>query len=47
MDGPLMRAAFPLASIETADYWKDLLRLNVTVVFERAMIINRAAAHLQ
>ncbi|KAJ7590491.1 hypothetical protein C8J56DRAFT_932994 [Mycena floridula] len=41
VSGPLMRAAFPQALIEESDYWDDLLRLNVTVVFDRAMVINR------
>ncbi|KAF8886796.1 hypothetical protein BD779DRAFT_1529729 [Infundibulicybe gibba] len=47
VDGPLMRAAFPSTAIETSYYWDDLikLRLNQTVVFERAMIISRPAAH--
>ncbi|TFK25331.1 hypothetical protein FA15DRAFT_693824 [Coprinopsis marcescibilis] len=43
--GPLMRAAFPGALIETSDYWEDLIDLETTVVFERAMIINRYNAH--
>ncbi|KAJ3503527.1 hypothetical protein NLJ89_g8389 [Agrocybe chaxingu] len=42
---PLMRAAFPSASVETGDYWKDLSDTNQTFVFERAMIISRHAAH--
>jgi protein O-GlcNAc transferase len=47
MDGPLMRAAFPFASIEKSDYWQDLLDLNVTVVFDRVMLVNRHTAHRQ
>ncbi|EAU82121.2 hypothetical protein CC1G_09580 [Coprinopsis cinerea okayama7 len=43
--GPTMRAAFPQASIEKADYWNDLIKLDTTVVFERSMIINRDKAH--
>ncbi|KAJ7599181.1 hypothetical protein C8J56DRAFT_916015 [Mycena floridula] len=45
VSGPLMRAGFPRASIEESDYWDDLLRLNVTMVFDRAMVINRETAH--
>ncbi|GLB38988.1 putative protein of unknown function (DUF563) [Lyophyllum shimeji] len=41
----LMRAAFPSTSIEKFDYWDDLILLDKTVVFERAMIISREAAH--
>ena len=40
-----MRAGFPLASIDRADFWKDLIALNRTFVFERAMIISRTGAH--
>lgn len=47
VDGPLMRAVFPYASIEESDHWEDLLKLDVTVVFDRAMIINRDTAHRQ
>lgn len=42
-----MRAAFPDAPIESSDYWQDLEKLERTVVFERAVIVNRAAAHRQ
>ncbi|KAF5349079.1 hypothetical protein D9756_009425 [Leucocoprinus leucothites] len=45
MVGSLMRAAFPNAAIEERDQWLDLTRLNSTVVFDRALIINRRAAH--
>ncbi|TFK41786.1 hypothetical protein BDQ12DRAFT_663800 [Crucibulum laeve] len=45
VDGPLMRAAFPRASIEVSDYWADLRKLNTTVVFDRALIVSRDAAH--
>ncbi|CAA7268596.1 unnamed protein product [Cyclocybe aegerita] len=45
VDGPLMRAAFPSASIEHMGYWSDLIQLNRTFVFERAMIVSRQAAH--
>lgn len=45
IDAPLMRAAFPQTSIEQSDMWQDLARLNVTVVFSRAVVINRNAAH--
>ncbi|PPQ76079.1 hypothetical protein CVT26_004600 [Gymnopilus dilepis] len=45
VNGPLMRAGFPLASIDRADFWKDLIALNRTFVFERAMIISRTGAH--
>ncbi|KAF8908539.1 hypothetical protein CPB84DRAFT_1674248 [Gymnopilus junonius] len=45
VNGPLMRAGFPMASIERADFWKDLIALNQTFVFERAMIVSRTAAH--
>ncbi|KAF8067941.1 hypothetical protein FPV67DRAFT_1416086 [Lyophyllum atratum] len=45
VDGPLMRAAFPDASIEESDYWEDHIKLNATVVFDRVLLINRPAAH--
>ncbi|RDB18385.1 EGF domain-specific O-linked N-acetylglucosamine transferase [Hypsizygus marmoreus] len=44
VNAPLMRAAFPFASIEKADYWNDLITLDRTFVFENAMIIGREAA---
>jgi protein O-GlcNAc transferase len=47
IDGPLMRAAFPQAAIEERDQWLDLTRLNSTIVFDRALIINRKAAETQ
>ncbi|KAF9442887.1 hypothetical protein P691DRAFT_680626, partial [Macrolepiota fuliginosa MF-IS2] len=43
--GPLMRAAFPQAAIEERDHWLDLIRLNSTIVFQRALVTNRRAAH--
>ncbi|KIM38055.1 hypothetical protein M413DRAFT_448087 [Hebeloma cylindrosporum] len=45
VNGPLMRAAFPSTSIERMDFWQDLVDLNQTFVFERAMIVSRSAAH--
>ncbi|KAJ7152671.1 hypothetical protein C8R43DRAFT_923814 [Mycena crocata] len=45
MDGPLMRAAFPAAAIEQSWYWKDLMKLGTTVVFDRIMLVNRYSAH--
>lgn len=46
LNGPLMRAAFPSSPIENADWWADILRLgSSTFVFERAMLVDRAAAH--
>lgn len=42
-----MRACFPSASIEKAGYWTDLMELDKTVVFERAMIVSREAARKQ
>lgn len=45
VDGPLMRASFPNAPIQRADYWDDLITLNKTIIFERAMIVSRPAAH--
>ncbi|KXN82750.1 hypothetical protein AN958_02189 [Leucoagaricus sp. SymC.cos] len=45
VNGPLMRAAFLRAPIEERDQWLDLIKLNSTIVFERAMIVNRRAAH--
>ncbi|KAF9467541.1 hypothetical protein BDZ94DRAFT_1248380 [Collybia nuda] len=44
VNAPLMRACFSSASIEKQDYWLDLIALNRTVVFERAMIVSREAA---
>ncbi|KAF8868856.1 hypothetical protein BD779DRAFT_1793224 [Infundibulicybe gibba] len=32
-------------AIETSYYWNDLIKLNQTVAFERAMVISRPAAH--
>ncbi|KAF8632790.1 hypothetical protein AX15_001689, partial [Amanita polypyramis BW_CC] len=46
VNGPLMRAAFPSATLEESDYWSDLKGLGSTVVFDRLMIVSRAAAHL-
>ncbi|KAJ6484476.1 hypothetical protein C8R47DRAFT_555808 [Mycena vitilis] len=45
VDGPLMRAAFPGASIEGAGYWRDHAVLGTTVVFEQVVLVNRHAAH--
>ncbi|KIY72239.1 hypothetical protein CYLTODRAFT_486459 [Cylindrobasidium torrendii FP15055 ss-10] len=45
MDAVLMRAAFPNSPIEASGFWRDLHDLNRTVMFERAAVINRAAAH--
>ncbi|TFK41768.1 hypothetical protein BDQ12DRAFT_678458 [Crucibulum laeve] len=45
LNGPLMRAGFPTTTIENGAYWKDLMALKTTIVFERAMIIDRDAAH--
>ncbi|KAF7300528.1 hypothetical protein HMN09_00937300 [Mycena chlorophos] len=45
VDGPLMRAAFPGASIETATYWNDFKRLGTTVLFERVVLVSRSSAH--
>ncbi|KAJ7274863.1 hypothetical protein C8J57DRAFT_1177726 [Mycena rebaudengoi] len=45
VDGALMRAAFPMAAIEQAAYWKDLMRLGTTVVFERIVLVSRYTAH--
>ncbi|KAF9458149.1 hypothetical protein BDZ94DRAFT_1174146 [Collybia nuda] len=45
VNGPLMRAAFPHTSIEQSEYWEDLIKLNITVVFERVVLVNRHAAH--
>ncbi|KXN82749.1 hypothetical protein AN958_02188 [Leucoagaricus sp. SymC.cos] len=45
VDGPLMHAAFPRASFDERDHWLDLIKLNLTFVFERALIVNREAAH--
>ncbi|KAF5383177.1 hypothetical protein D9615_004897 [Tricholomella constricta] len=45
INAPLMRAAFPHASIEESDYWNDHITLNATVVFDRVMLISRPSAH--
>ncbi|KAF9446636.1 hypothetical protein P691DRAFT_776725 [Macrolepiota fuliginosa MF-IS2] len=45
--GPFMHAAFPQAAIEERDQWLDLIRLNRTIVFQRALVTNRRAAHQQ
>lgn len=37
----LMRASFPSTAVETMEYWKDLISLDRTVVFDRAMIVSR------
>jgi hypothetical protein len=47
VDGALMRAAFPMGAIEQAAYWKDLMRLGTTVVFERIVLVSRYTAHTQ
>ena len=36
-----MRASFPSTTIEVIDYWKDLAKLNRTIVFDRAMVVSR------
>ncbi|KAK2465104.1 hypothetical protein APHAL10511_002912 [Amanita phalloides] len=46
VDGPLMRAAFPSASLEGSKYWTDLKDLGSTMVFDRLVLVNRHAAHL-
>ncbi|KAG6818911.1 hypothetical protein H0H93_000376 [Arthromyces matolae] len=45
VNAPLMRAAWPSAQIEDSDYWKDLIALDATVVFDKVMLVNRPAAH--
>lgn len=45
INGPFMRLAFPRASINKADLWKDWVKMGTTMAFERSMIINRRAAH--
>ncbi|KAF8338671.1 hypothetical protein F5887DRAFT_982351 [Amanita rubescens] len=45
VNGPLMRAAFPSASLEESNHWADLKALGSTMVFDRLMIVNRQAAH--
>ncbi|KDR72741.1 hypothetical protein GALMADRAFT_73703 [Galerina marginata CBS 339.88] len=45
MTGPLMRIAFPHASVEQSDYWQDLVKLNSTVVFDRVILVSREAAY--
>ncbi|KAF8970076.1 hypothetical protein BDZ97DRAFT_1652817 [Flammula alnicola] len=45
VNGPLKRAGWPDTPIERNDLWKDLIALNQTFVFERAMIVSRPAAH--
>ncbi|KAF6746026.1 hypothetical protein DFP72DRAFT_924003 [Ephemerocybe angulata] len=45
LNAPLMRLAFPSASIEKSEIWKDWIKSGNTLVFERSMVINRRAAH--
>ncbi|PFH47941.1 hypothetical protein AMATHDRAFT_76970 [Amanita thiersii Skay4041] len=45
VNGALLRAAFPSSSLLASDYWGDLIELGQPIVFERALIINREAAH--
>ncbi|KAK2465103.1 hypothetical protein APHAL10511_002911 [Amanita phalloides] len=45
LDGPLIRAAFPSASLEESGYWADLRALGTTVVFDRLVLVNRHSAH--
>lgn len=45
VNGPLMRAGFPSAPIELRDAWEDLITVNQTFTFERALIVSRRAAH--
>lgn len=47
VNGPLMRAACPTVSIETSGLWKDLIVLDQTLVFTRAALVSRQAAHRQ
>lgn len=45
INGPFMRLAFPDASMEKGDVWRDWIKVGGTHVFERAVIINRVSAH--
>ncbi|KAF8345461.1 hypothetical protein F5887DRAFT_1102569, partial [Amanita rubescens] len=45
VNGPLLRAAFPSSSVLASDVWNDPLYLGEPVVFQRALLINREAAH--
>ncbi|KAF8996225.1 hypothetical protein BDQ17DRAFT_1392068 [Cyathus striatus] len=45
VNGPLMRGAFPQASIEESTQWQDLIKVNSTFVFDRSMIVHRGTAH--
>ncbi|KJA21540.1 hypothetical protein HYPSUDRAFT_1088140 [Hypholoma sublateritium FD-334 SS-4] len=45
VNGPILRAGWPSTSIEGRDFWEDLIYLNQTYVFERAMIVSRPAAY--
>ncbi|KAE9403549.1 hypothetical protein BT96DRAFT_990210 [Gymnopus androsaceus JB14] len=45
VNGPLLRAIHPSLSVETLDQWKDFIKLDRTVVFNRVAIINRQAGH--
>jgi len=44
LTGPLMRVGFPSTAIEQSDYWRDLINLNATVIFDRVILISREAA---
>lgn len=39
-----MRVGFPSTAIEQSDYWRDLIKLNTTVVFDRVILMSREAA---
>jgi len=45
VNGPLMRVAFPSAAIERTNFWEDLIYIDQTFVFEKAMVVSRVAAH--
>lgn len=45
INGPFMRLAFPDASMEKGDVWRDWIKVGGTHVFERAVTVNRVSAH--
>ncbi|KAJ7591449.1 hypothetical protein C8J56DRAFT_935606 [Mycena floridula] len=45
LNGPLLRAAFPNIKIEADKFWNELTKSDVTILFDRVMLVSREAAH--
>ncbi|KAJ7591330.1 hypothetical protein C8J56DRAFT_935237 [Mycena floridula] len=45
LNAPLLRAAFPNIKIEADKFWNESTKSNVTILFDRVMLVSREAAH--